>query len=71
TTKIELTQAARTWCGCRGDPAKLLREPPKTARAISVNPEKRPKDLGAVDLIRLTFHKPLEERFELTSPSIR
>jgi hypothetical protein len=70
-TRIGVTEAARAWCGCKGDPAKLLRQPPKTSRGISVNPEKRPNDIGEVDWIRLTFHRPVEERFELTSPSIR
>jgi hypothetical protein len=66
-----LNPQPKAWCGCVGRPAKDLRPPAPQAqetqaRALSV----QMYEIEDIESIRLTFHLPVEELFELTSPPL-
>ncbi len=67
-----LNDQPRAWCGCIGQPFAGLRAPEPQAqetqaRAMSVSMY----EIDDVESIQLTFHLPVEELFEVTSPPLK
>ncbi len=67
-----LNEQPRAWCGCIGQPFAGLRAPEPQAqdtqaRAISV----QMYEIDDIEAIQLTFHLPVEELFEVTSPPLK
>lgn len=60
------------WCGCAGQPAKETRKPPPMSREHAVkDPLRIYPAIEKVASISLTFHRPVEEPFEVTSPALK
>jgi hypothetical protein len=59
----------RAWCGCVGQPTKFPRAPVERIQELRVSPSGSPK-LDDLESISLTLHVPVEEPFEVTSPTL-
>ena len=67
-----LNEQPRAWCGCIGQPSRELPEPvtlaqETQARAMSASMY----EIDDIEAIQLTFHLPVEELFEVTSPPLK
>jgi hypothetical protein len=60
------------WCGCDVKPAKFERDPVPTLQDATVPSTSWGRySLDDFESISLTFHKPVEEPFEVTSPPLK
>jgi hypothetical protein len=60
------------WCGCRGAPTRGTLVAPIKIQEHRVDASaKAPRTLDDLDQITLQFHKPVEEPFDVTSPTLK
>jgi hypothetical protein len=60
------------WCGCPVQPSTKPPEPPPMLDELSVEVDfGKLYTLEEIKSISITFHKPVEEGFEVTSPALK
>jgi len=60
------------WCGCDGQPAKWNLPAPAGSQDLSVlSYTWSGYAIDAIESISLTFHKPVEEPFDVSSPPLK
>jgi hypothetical protein len=65
------TQKNPTWCGCDGQPETKPLNPPASAKEFTVEiPRGTLYSIEDIESISVTFRKPVEESFEVSSPPL-
>lgn len=60
------------WCGCEGQPSTTPRQPPPMDSELTVEVDfGKFYTINEIKSISITFHKPVEDAFEVTSPALK